>query len=315
MQGREKYPVSQETCIGWEDYSRMGVNAHDVHFLKNSPRWAISNEKVKQVVAHKICIVAGVVERPISLEELRKVEEKYLLATRVQSRSVESQKHLETVQRFGGPLAFFTSLLYRRYRLAMNSVQLAREFGISPQNVRQQINRCSLIARALFPDPEDHLPWQHNAGRVLKSSVVRQRVFGVPKSRKPKFCIVCGTEVPKRHSKFCNRKCYLAEANRKANAKRNSGTPQPAFCNADCKAFFNSQAKAIVANASAFDATQVESADRHYASYVDFCAKLNSQPMPFGEWNARAYATSNGGREKQVAAQHKRDSAAAQHNI
>jgi len=117
-----------------------------------------------------------VVEVPITLEALRKVEEKYLLAARVQAMkpgAVENQKHLETIQRAGGPLAFFTSLLYRRYRLGMDSPELARQYSITPQSVRQQINRCSLIARRLFPDPDVeafsapvarwfHGKWSHN---------------------------------------------------------------------------------------------------------------------------------------------------------
>ena len=183
MEGISQYPVSPETGIAFEDYTRMGRENHTSAYLKNSPRWAMSDEKLRLVVAHKVCISAGVSEVPATLDALRKVEEKYMLAARVQAAkpgAVENQKHVDTVQRAGGPLAFFTSLLYRRYRLGMDSPELARQFGIAPPNVRQQINRCSLIARGLFPDPEDHLPWHHRATLAKKAAVKIAKEVGKP---------------------------------------------------------------------------------------------------------------------------------------
>lgn len=231
------YPVSQETCIAFEDYARMGREDHTGVVLKNSPRWAMCNEKMREVVAHKICKTAGVAPVPTALEELRKVEDVYLAALGVQAAkpaAVEMKKHLETVQRHGGPLTFFISLLYRRYRLGMDSPELARQYGISPQNIRQQLNRCSLLARALFPAPEEHLPWHHSAKNKKPPITKRPRVFGRLK-KQPRFCIVCGKEVPKHHSKFCGKICRRKNLLVKAQAQRKAHQARPVFCSAACK--------------------------------------------------------------------------------
>ena len=236
MEGILQYPVSAETGIAFEDYTRMGRENHTGAYLKNSPRWAMSDAKLRMVVAHKICITAGVGEVPATLDALRNVEENYMLATRANAakpNAVENQKHLATVESAGGPLAFFVNLLYRRYRLGMDSPELARQFGITPQNVRQQINRCSLIARGLFPDPEDHLPWHHSANAKQPKATIAPRVFGPPKVKEPKLCIVkepklcivCGKEVPKGHRKFCGKKCR-----REYLLAKNVPAKKPKFC-------------------------------------------------------------------------------------
>lgn len=151
--------------IAFSDYTRMHT---EVHFGGRGPlpipRWTSSDEKVRKVVGHRICITAGFPEVPEDLKDLRPLEEKYLRHIRASARSVpQLRKHLETVLRFGGPISFYTSLIYRRFRLAMNATELAEYYGITPENVRVSINRLCLIARAVFVDQNEHLPWHHSA--------------------------------------------------------------------------------------------------------------------------------------------------------
>lgn len=237
----DKYPASKETGIDHSDYVRMGT---DTHFVPsgNSPRWALNDEKLRLVVVHKICNAAGRVAASSNLEDLKPLEEAYLKAIEVEAAAPGSavmRKHLEIVKRWGGPLAFFTSLLYRRYRLGLPSPTLAAHYGMKAATVRQQIYRCCNIARALFLDPEEHLPWHFTA--TMKKIVLlthNQKVFGQSRNvtglRPPKYCAVCGKEVPPRHWKFCSRRCCARASMIKYRAKK-KGQPRPVFCGADCK--------------------------------------------------------------------------------
>jgi hypothetical protein len=180
MRGVVQQPVSATSNIAFSDYERMHTETHVEEFLP-SPKWAMSDEKLRLVIAHRICMTAREKNVPTELEALRAIEARYLKAVSTSAEKCEqNRKHLETVQRLGGPLAFWTSLLYRRFRLGMNSRQLAAEFGTKPCAVRQQINRCCLIARSLFPEPDDHLPWHRTAGACSKRFIVRQRWLALP---------------------------------------------------------------------------------------------------------------------------------------
>lgn len=160
MQGINYYAVSKTTRIAFEDYTRMRTEVHSGH-APVAP-WALDDEKVRKVVAYRIAITAIEPNVPTTLEELRKLEPRYVA---VISRGANTQLHLEKVAQFGGPIAYYTSLIYRRFRLRMDSPALARHYGCSPASMRQTINRLCRIARALFPNAEDHLPWHHTSGR------------------------------------------------------------------------------------------------------------------------------------------------------
>lgn len=179
------YAASKETCLSMQDYSRMSTQSHSTY--APVPPWALDDEKVRKVVAYRIAITAIERNVPTTLEELRKLEPRYVA---VISRSANTQLHLEKVAQFGGPIAYYTSLIYRRFRLRMDSPALARHYGCSPGSMRQTINRLCRIARALFPDAEHHLPWHHTSGRrAIPTLRFHAREWTCPKAySEPKRC-------------------------------------------------------------------------------------------------------------------------------
>jgi hypothetical protein len=175
MLGIKRYAASKETCIAMSDYDRM--HTHRSCRPLPVPRWTLSDEKVRKVVAHRICITAGEQNVPTNLQSLRQLEKKYYVVISRQ-KQLEILKHLQVVRTHGGPVAYHTSLIYRRFRLNMNSPELAAHYGLQPTAMRQSINRLCRIARALFPDPKEHLAWQHNATiRELPSPVPRNHMY------------------------------------------------------------------------------------------------------------------------------------------
>lgn len=168
MHGVMHYPASKETCISMQDYSRMSTQSHRIH--APVPPWSLDDEKVRKVVAYRLALTAHAAKVPTTLTELRKLERKYIAMIRRYGGDeiqlhVEIQLHLEKVKSFGGPAAYYIGLIYRRFRLGMDSPALARHYGVKPTALRQTINRLCRIALSLFPNPEDHLQWHHTASK------------------------------------------------------------------------------------------------------------------------------------------------------
>jgi hypothetical protein len=178
MLGIKHHAASVETGLSWADAEFMQVQHRTLHLP--CPAWAASDEKVRRVVAAKLCVLIRKNIVPDDLKALREEIEPRVMA-QLQKNALppdakESQQHLCTVIRCGGPLAFWTSLCYRRFRLGQNSVELARIYGVKPVAIRQQTFRLSLIARVLFPDPEEHLPRHHSAGPLRGFKTLRRVV-------------------------------------------------------------------------------------------------------------------------------------------
>jgi hypothetical protein len=178
MDGIKHRPASKESLIDMSDYKRMHSSSAPA-YAPVSP-WAMDDEKVRKVVAYRIAITAIEKNVPTKLGALRELEPRYIAMIR-NNRSPEVQAHLKKVQRFGGPAAYYTGLIYRRFRLGMGSPALAQYYGCKPTGIRQTINRLCRIARALFPNPEDHLQWHHTSVQralpTLKFGSAKARTF------------------------------------------------------------------------------------------------------------------------------------------
>jgi uncharacterized protein (DUF433 family) len=182
MRGVTHRAASKETGLSFDDTKRMGIESHT--FFAPVPPWAMDDIKVRAVVAYRICITARQPKIPTTLEGLRKVERRYR-AMLCNNTSLEVQFHLKNIQRFGGPLAYFTSLIYRRFRQGLDSPELAHHYGVKPTAIRQAINRLCRIARALFPNSADHLEWHHTSvQRDLPTLKIRNRAR---RTRRPTF--------------------------------------------------------------------------------------------------------------------------------
>jgi hypothetical protein len=141
------------------------------------PAWAADNKKLKQVVvakllrkAHMWAVLHYVPEIPTNLDYVRALEKK----ERVSGSNEVWKKHLEAVERFGGPAALLTAIAWRRFRLGQTSTVIAEALGISPQVVRRHAAGLAEIARGLYPDPALHLPRNH------RSKTVTHLFFGRP---------------------------------------------------------------------------------------------------------------------------------------
>jgi hypothetical protein len=126
------------------------------------PAWAADLEKLRRVVAGKLCqkAVAGT-HIPTDLNTLHELEQR---AAAISCRSGgASWQSTVVAARHGGPLALLTALAWRRFRLGQVSTQIAAELGISPCVVRRQTAGLAEVARRLYPDPSLHLPRKHNS--------------------------------------------------------------------------------------------------------------------------------------------------------
>lgn len=145
-----------------------------------APPWVFSDDKVRRVVAYRLALTAGVTRVPTTLDGLRELEPLYIAALK-KSITPAMQLHLNLLQRCGGPIVYFTTLIYRRFRMFMPSSTLAVQYGTTGVSIRQTINRLCRIARSLFPNPEDHLPWHHTATSRDLPTLNLNRLGGSPR--------------------------------------------------------------------------------------------------------------------------------------
>jgi hypothetical protein len=177
---KRRHPASNpENGISFSDFERMNVQDLSKSLHHACPPWAASDEKVRRVVAAKLCVAIWESNVPSDLKTLKEQIEPRVLARMRKSaeKSSSSRAHLEMVLRFGGPLTFWTSLIYRRFRLGEDSPELARTYGCNPGTIRQQLYRLSLIARAVCTDAEDHLPRHHSAGPLKGFKTLRRAAY------------------------------------------------------------------------------------------------------------------------------------------
>src|SRR5216683_2310327 len=150
------------TGISHADYKGM----HQFHrkgFQLSVPPFALNGKKLAEVlklVAWRYVHGGGQLPEGITLEELkRKATNKFAATIKQYQREhlPEYQKqlgeqHAAAVEKAGGYLQLYATLAWMSWRSGMNSVQVAKETGISPVNVRANLQRMRDIGRQLFPE-------------------------------------------------------------------------------------------------------------------------------------------------------------------
>lgn len=118
----------------------------------SAPEWAMSDDKVRRVVAFHLRAVLRIPNDPNAPTDLatcreldRRVMEKYQRST-----AVRYVKHFERLNKWGGPLSYWTSLLYRRYRLNLSYEDLGEKYGLKWNQVPVVFLRFNRVARYLF---------------------------------------------------------------------------------------------------------------------------------------------------------------------
>jgi DNA-binding CsgD family transcriptional regulator len=131
------------------------------------PDWAKDDGKVKRVVIFKLQEqIKDHSFTPATREECLKLEARFLETYR-KSRCAGHQRYTATVERFGGPLAFLTSVVYRRYRLGMGHRDLAEHYDLPVAHTTYTLHRLNKAAGRLFGPPRK-LRLHLDGARVLE---------------------------------------------------------------------------------------------------------------------------------------------------
>jgi hypothetical protein len=116
------------------------------------PEWTASDEKVRRVVAFRLRAVLRITNDPNSPADLATCREldRRVMEMYSKSRRTPYVKHFATLKEFGGPLAYYTSLIYRRYRLLMTFDDLAEKYGKRWDVFPTVFARLNQVAAFLF---------------------------------------------------------------------------------------------------------------------------------------------------------------------
>lgn len=173
--------VTKDSGIAFSDYQTMHREKGLKHIRRAVciPPFALDNTKLQAVLKQLVWkYVHNSVKRlcpeGITLEELKRQANQRIATCAASSRDhlSEYQKHLITehlraVAKAGGYLELHASISWKAWRQGMNSIEIARETGLSPWNVRQRLSSMNKIARQLFP--EAALPYNEHAGKMARA--------------------------------------------------------------------------------------------------------------------------------------------------
>ena len=166
----EQYPVSAEYSgngewespgVAFEDYGRMHTERHVGRWAGWTPEFATNTEQLRTVLMLRAWRYAhGPVRFPdnANWEELNgAATEKALAGHDIRPGASRKQfemrdSHIAAVKRAGGYLQLQGAIAYRAWRLNQDSVTVAESLGITPVNVRANLERMRDIALRLgFP--------------------------------------------------------------------------------------------------------------------------------------------------------------------
>lgn len=154
---RNARAISAETEISYQDFGRMGIEEHRAHLSgRETPAFMLDEKKIQRVLIQiGWQYVHGGLGNPpenTTLEELKKQIEKHV-ETCWSNRGIRSCKtHSENIKRNGGYLQMRAKVMWLAWRMNMNSVDIAKETGIDPRNVRTMLERVRVAARKVFPE-------------------------------------------------------------------------------------------------------------------------------------------------------------------
>ncbi len=167
------------------DFSRMHYqDGRDRAGVAISP-WALSPEKIKLVCAYKLARIAHGRVLPTDGAGLRELEE---LATARLMRNAWTRKHAETAQRFGGLLAYWVSVIYRKNNLRMTIPELCDYYQVKRCTFDALLKSFNQAARYLFPAEENHVvrPCLKNRPRAVRNMELRNYFWANRDRRAPR---------------------------------------------------------------------------------------------------------------------------------
>jgi hypothetical protein len=158
MLGITRHPVSAESNIAYEDFSRMHRESHAARQSRWVPPFALNDKQLRRVLLVRCWrYVHNQTPVPANLnwKELDRAATAHtlqphaILPTSPLVQKLMYASHVEAVLRAGGYLEFQAAITYRSWRLGQDSVTVADSLGISPQCVRVNLQRLRDIGRML----------------------------------------------------------------------------------------------------------------------------------------------------------------------
>ncbi|HZR66611.1 MAG TPA: helix-turn-helix domain-containing protein [Terriglobales bacterium] len=139
-----------EQKVGYAEFGRMSV----IHApgVSRVPEWTGSDENIKRVVTFHLCSqLRDIANQPQDLSACRDLDRRILMQYS-KNPATNFARHAKRVKRAGGPLAFWTTLIYRRYRLRMSYYELEDQYGVPAEILRTHLCRINRKARFLFAE-------------------------------------------------------------------------------------------------------------------------------------------------------------------
>jgi len=189
MLGITRHPVSAESNIAYEDFSRMHRENHATRQSKWVPPFALNTSQLRRVLLVRCWRYLHnhtPVPETLDWQEMKKAATAHTLQPhKILPASPLIQKlmhatHVATVIKCGGYLEFQTAVAYRSWRLGQNSVNVAESLGVSPSTIRMTLQRLRNIAAELHYDVGTHhhsFRSKRHAAR-LRAAWVRRRALG-----------------------------------------------------------------------------------------------------------------------------------------
>lgn len=135
--------------VSYADYENMHVSRHKPAVARLIDyTWAFNDVTVQRVVAAQIAKNAYARKIPEALEELKALD-RVAVEANLRNSSLETRKGAEAARRVGGYGPYLAALVYRSIRLGEDSVQVAKDFGVTPWGVRQTLWRLNETAKKL----------------------------------------------------------------------------------------------------------------------------------------------------------------------
>jgi hypothetical protein len=187
--GIKRFPVSADSHIAYEDFSRMHQEDHAARQSRWVPPFALNTSQLRRVLlvrcwryVHNQTPVPAI----LNWQELNRaatahtLEPHKILVTSPLLQKLMYARHVEAVIRAGGYLAFQSAVAYRSWRLGQDSVTVAESLGVSPQCVRANLQRLRDIGRMLgFDCGVTHHSRKNEAHALrLRLAWVRRRALG-----------------------------------------------------------------------------------------------------------------------------------------
>jgi hypothetical protein len=153
--------------VSYNDFRFMQTYHRKTHRFHSAPDWVFDDEQVRRVVSAHVAILAHVTFIPQDLRMLRLLNRR---AIKLLKKSSCNEWHqLARAAQSKGLPAYFTSIIYKTYRLGWDSVQCGADLGVSPNVIRGAIYRTKQIPQRL---DGNRIRWRFRAPKKKAEQVL-----------------------------------------------------------------------------------------------------------------------------------------------